>query len=130
MVLTQAIKLAVDGIRGSFTLKNLFGHYGGMPSAHTTFTVSVTTMMAIRYGLDSGLFAISLIFTAIVIRDAIGLRSMVSKHALAINKLNKVTKQKDGLPVLREDFGHSIAEVLVGAIWGVLATYIINSVLT
>ena len=32
---SQAIKLATDGIRGNFDLRNFFITYGGMPSSHT-----------------------------------------------------------------------------------------------
>jgi acid phosphatase family membrane protein YuiD len=45
-----------------------------MPSAHTAVTVSVTTAMALKYGIWSDYFAIAMAFTVIIIYDAINVR--------------------------------------------------------
>jgi acid phosphatase family membrane protein YuiD len=45
-----------------------------MPSAHTAVAVSLTTAIAIKHGIWSDLFAISMAFTIIIIYDAINVR--------------------------------------------------------
>lgn len=123
-LITQAIKLATDGIKGNFTLGNL-GDYGGMPSAHSAIVAALTTEMAITQGLASPYFAISFLFSLLILRDAKGLRNYVGKANAEINKLNKETGKN--LPPLNERVGHSLLEIIIGflmgiiiALWGVM----------
>ncbi|MDO8592237.1 MAG: divergent PAP2 family protein [bacterium] len=48
--------------------------YSGMPSSHAAITTALTASVGLSQGADSPLFAVSLIFTLLVIRDAVGLR--------------------------------------------------------
>lgn len=123
-LITQAIKLAADGIKGNFTLGNL-GDYGGMPSAHGAIVAALTAEMALIQGLASPYFAISFIFSLLILRDAKGLRNYVGKANAEINKLNKEAGKN--VPPLNERVGHSLTEITVGclmgiiiALWGVL----------
>ena len=59
---------------------------GWMPSAHTAVSVSLTTAVAIKYGIWHDLFAISMAFTIIIIYDAINVRFEAWLHASALNK--------------------------------------------
>jgi uncharacterized protein len=45
-----------------------------MPSAHSAVVVSMTTAIALKYGMTSDLFAIAFAFTMIIIYDAINVR--------------------------------------------------------
>jgi acid phosphatase family membrane protein YuiD len=45
-----------------------------MPSAHTAVAVSLTTALALKYGIWSDYFAMALSFTVIIIYDAINIR--------------------------------------------------------
>lgn len=60
---------------------------GWMPSVHSAVVTSLTTAVALKYGVSSDLFAISLWFTVIIIYDAINIRYEAGLHAMAINKL-------------------------------------------
>ena len=59
---------------------------GGMPSVHSAVVVSLSTAMALKYGIMSDYFAIALTFTVIIIYDAMNVRFQAGQHAAAINK--------------------------------------------
>jgi acid phosphatase family membrane protein YuiD len=45
-----------------------------MPSVHTAVTVSLTTALALKYGVKNDLFALAITFAVITIYDAINIR--------------------------------------------------------
>jgi hypothetical protein len=124
---TQVLKLLTDGIKGNFDFKNIFESYGGMPSAHTAFVVSVTTLVGLRVGFDDPLFAVALVFTVLIMRDAVAFRGLLGKEAKIFNqlaaKLNVDTAASK--PLFRERMGHSVPEVIVGLVWGAGLTYLL-----
>lgn len=58
-----------------------------MPSVHSAVVTSVTTAVALKYGIRSDLFWISFTFASLIIYDAINIRFEAGLHATAINKL-------------------------------------------
>ena len=128
VIASQAIKLLTDKIKGNFDLKNLFQSYGGMPSSHTAFAVSMTTLIGLQLGFDAPIFALALVLTLIIINDALVFRNFLGRQATRLNQLIK--KSPTGairdLPPLREQMGHSGLEVLAGAVWGIVITYFLN----
>lgn len=118
---SQAIKLATDGIKGNFDIKEFFITYGGMPSSHTAFVVSVTMLVGLRQGFGSPLFAVAAVFALIVMRDAVSFRNILGNQAKAINKILGGAQ-----PKLRERMGHSPLEVFAGAVWAIAITYFLN----
>ncbi|MFA5021487.1 MAG: divergent PAP2 family protein [Patescibacteria group bacterium] len=128
LITSQTLKLLTDGIKGNFDLKSMFISYGGMPSSHTAFAVSITTLIAIRQGLDSPIFALALVFTLLTMRDAAGFRNILGQQAKTFNKFIKrlpETEKKD-LPLFREQMGHSVLEVSAGALWGIVLTWFLS----
>jgi acid phosphatase family membrane protein YuiD len=95
---------------------------GGMPSSHSAIVLSLATSTALWEGIDSDLFAFSLIFTLVVLRDALGVRRAAGLQAKAINTLGKQVAEKTGIDfkTVKEIQGHTPLEVLVGAVLGVL----------
>ncbi len=128
LISSQVLKLLTDGIKGNFDLKNIFISYGGMPSSHTAFSVSITTLIGLRLGYSSALFAACLVFTLLIIRDAVTFRNILGKQAKVYNRLiaKLSKKKKKDLPLFREKMGHSILEVTGGIIWGIGLTYFLN----
>ena len=128
LITSQALKLLTDGIKGNFDLKNLFISYGGMPSSHTAFAVSITILVGLREGIDSAVFAVALVFTLLVIRDAVAFRGLLGKQAKVFNTLIKKFPgpEQKNLPLFREQMGHSILEVSGGIIWGIGLTYFLS----
>lgn len=119
-LITQLIKFIIQAIRGEFRWSSL-QEYGGMPSAHTAFVVSLSTVVGVHEGIDSAAFAISAIFSLLIIRDAIGLRQFLGRHAMIINML--VKDLPDDIEAkyprhLVERVGHTPLQAVVGGVIG------------
>ena len=125
--ITQVIKLIIDGIPNNLTWQHLYNDYGGMPSSHTAFVVSLVTAVGFREGIGSAAFAVSLIFMLIVVRDAVGFRREIGRNSVMTNFLAKelFKKRKVDIPHLRERIGHTIPEVIAGALLGFSLTSIL-----
>ena len=131
-VVSQLFKIALYSVRDRRFAPEYFVTAGGFPSAHAAFVSALTASVAVRAGVDSDLFAVSFVFSAIVIYDAYRLRGHVQEHARRLNLLSRriqeVTRPRPG----REDahdpaespvsemVGHSIGEIVVGVVFGVL----------
>ena len=127
VIIAQVIKAIIETISTKkFSLERLFSGAGGMPSSHTVIVTSLTTLIYLNYGASSALFAISLIFSLIVMYDAMGIRYETGKQAKVINELAKKANLKDSFVALKEKIGHKPIEVLVGAIAGIILTCILN----
>ena len=93
-----------------------------MPSSHSAVVATLTTLIGQEYGVESGIFAMSCVFSAIVMYDAAGVRRAAGKQATLLNKLVE-NAANSGIVVsekLVEVLGHTPLQVLVGAIIGVL----------
>lgn len=131
-LIAQGLKLALDGIKGNFGFKHLISEYGGMPSSHTAFVISLATMIALYEGFESSAFAISLILALIVIRDAIGFRRTLGHQSKMLNHIVRELaeeKKRDHLPKLPEEIGHNPLEVLVGGLLGLSISLLANLLL-
>ena len=117
----QLFKFIYDLIKSrKFNFKKLM-QAGGMPSSHSGVVVSLTTMIGKNLGINSPLFAVSLIFAFIVMYDAAGVRRAAGKQAKLLNKIVE-TPGLTGLQVserLVEVLGHTPVQVIVGAAIGV-----------
>ena len=98
--------------------------YSGMPSGHAAITVALTTIIGLEKGFDYPGFAIALVFTLLVLRDATGLRRQLGAHGLMLNELVTDLEDDDVLerpyPHLLERIGHTPAQIAVGSLIGVL----------
>lgn len=105
-----------------FNFKRIIGA-GGMPSSHTSIVVSITTMVGRSQGIDSVIFAVSLIFSLVVMYDACGVRRQAGKQARILNDIVNTP----GLSTVQvreklvEALGHTPLQVIVGAIVGFTA---------
>ena len=97
---------------------------GHMPSAHSAFVVSITTVVAFFNGIYSTAFAISFVFSYIVVYDALKIRTNIGYNGEAINKLIQEIPgiKKENYPILRERVGHRPLEVLAGSMLGFVLT--------
>lgn len=91
---------------------------GNMPSAHSATVVSLTILIALKDGISSGLFGLSMLFAAIVMYDAMMVRRSTGEQGIAIQALIKEQHSKVALP--RAARGHTPFEVLVGALLGAI----------
>lgn len=92
---------------------------GGMPSSHSAFMTSLTTAIGISEGIDSVSFALSVALTAIIMYDATGVRRTTGEQTVAIKSIAKKVGIKNQV-LLHDARGHSILEVIAGAIVGTI----------
>lgn len=127
MLIAQISKFFIRTNNISWGFKNLVA-YSGMPSGHSALMVSLTTIVGLKEGFNSTLFAICIIFTILVIRDALGLRRYLGLHGKILNKLVKDLDEDELLdlkyPHLLERIGHTPAQVLVGSLIGIAVSLI------
>lgn len=105
---------------------------GGMPSSHSSTVTCLATCIGIMEGLKSNLFAITVIFSGIVMYDAAGIRRAAGKQAGVLNiflekipliigkKQYKKYFKDEKTTKLKELLGHTPIEVFVGAIVGIV----------
>ena len=107
-------------------LRRLLGA-GGMPSSHSAVVTSLATLVGYYEGLDSAIFALSVIFALVVMYDAAGVRRAAGKQARILNQILN-NKNMAGITVqekLIELLGHTPFEVAVGAVVGICYALII-----
>lgn len=123
----QTFKVIYDLITTKkFNFKRILGA-GGMPSSHSAVVTSLATLIGKNYGLDSAIFALSVIFAFVVMYDAAGIRRAAGKQARLLNKIID-TPGLSSLQVqerLVEVLGHTPTQVLVGAIIGIIGGLIL-----
>lgn len=109
--------------RGTFSVSQTLGS-GGMPSVHSALVTSATTAIGIKYGVFSDLFAIALIFSMIIIYDAINVRFEAGLHARALNSL-KCNKESGKKYEFNESIGHLPSEAFAGSVIGIIVAMIL-----
>lgn len=100
---------------------------GGMPSSHAAITMALVTAVALKDGIESGLFAIAFVFAAIVMYDAMQVRRSSGEQGIALRKLLKQAKTTH-FP--HHALGHTPAEVAVGAAIGIAVAAIVAIFIT
>ena len=118
--IAQVIKCLIIIIKDqTWDPKRIFGS-GGMPSSHSSFTVSLATIMGLTYRFDSAEFALAAILALIVMYDAAGVRQAAGKHAKLLNEIAELILRGGNPNVkLKELIGHTGKEVVAGAILGI-----------
>ena len=126
-LLIQVYKVIHDLIKTKkFNFKRILGA-GGMPSSHSAVVTSLATLIGRYEGVNTSIFALSVIFACVVMYDAAGVRRAAGKQATLLNKLVE-TKGLNGIQVqekLVEVLGHTPLQVFVGAILGIIAGLIV-----
>ena len=100
---------------------------GGMPSSHSSITMSLTMSIGFVHGFDSALFAVAMILTFVVMYDASGVRRSAGQQAAILNKLVESVVKADFPGTekkLKELLGHTPIEVFGGAILGIIIAII------
>ncbi|KAJ6792362.1 Uncharacterized protein M6B38_239015 [Iris pallida] len=62
---------------------------GGMPSTHSASVVAAATTIGLERGFSDSVFGMSVVFAAIVMYDAQGVRREAGKHAKVLNRILK-----------------------------------------
>ena len=83
----QLFKVIYDLITTKkFNFKRILGA-GGMPSSHSAVVVGLATLIGKGEGVDSPIFALSMVLAFVVMYDAAGVRRAAGKQAELLNKL-------------------------------------------
>lgn len=118
----QLFKLIWDLVTTKkLNLKRLMGA-GGMPSSHSAVVVSLATMIGRSQGVNTPIFALSIIFAFVVMYDACGVRREAGKQAHILNEIIK-TPGLSSVEVsekLVELLGHTPFQVFAGAVIGLI----------
>lgn len=97
---------------------------GGMPSSHSATVCALASSSAAVYGPGSGQFAIAAIVAFIVMYDACNVRLETGKQAIAIKELQELFRNMgedlSAEEKLKELVGHTLPQVLAGALLGIL----------
>jgi acid phosphatase family membrane protein YuiD len=128
--LAQGLKIPIHYLKKKEWRPELFFQTGGMPSSHSAGVSSLTTYIALRQGLPTFDFALSLIYGLIVMYDAQGIRRQTGELTLKVNTLDELVDKisnkekvefKEKAPKkLKEMLGHKPNEVMGGALLGIV----------
>lgn len=123
----QAYKVISDlVVNKRLNIKRIIGA-GGMPSSHSAVVCSVAMLVGKEYGFGSGIFALAIVMSFIVMYDAAGVRRASGKQARILNKIldtpgmSTVEVQEK----LIEALGHTPIQVFVGAAIGFIVGAIV-----
>ena len=125
--LIQTFKVITDLIKNKkLNVRRIMGA-GGMPSSHSAIVCSLAVCIGKEYGLSSGVFALSVIMSFVVMYDAAGVRRAAGKQATILNKILETPGLTTGevQEKLIEALGHTPVQVIVGAIIGIVAGIIV-----
>ena len=128
--LAQALKIPIHFFKTRKWKPSLFFQTGGMPSSHSAGVSSLSTFIALRRGIPTIDFALSLVYGLIVMYDAQGIRRQTGELTLKVNNMGELIDkvhseesiQFEEKPPkkLKEMLGHEPEEVLGGALFGII----------
>jgi len=127
----QVLKLFLNlAIRHKMELGMLWSG-GGMPSSHSATVGALATVTGWTCGFGSVFFAISAIFAAVVMHDAMNVRLETGKQSTSIKRIAELvnhflTERDEELRTekLKELVGHTPLQVLMGFILGIIVSVI------
>ncbi|MBI5392707.1 divergent PAP2 family protein [Candidatus Woesearchaeota archaeon] len=136
VLVVQLIKTITASIeQGKLHLVSFF-ETGGMPSSHSALVTALTFSLFLYQGITP-LFVVSLVFSAIIIRDSFGVRKSVGDHSMTLNQIilminkqwkeRKNTRQmKTKLDVVSVIKGHTLLQVIIGISFGIIIPLLIH----
>ena len=126
-IIAQSIKVLLGILRERRFNFRWFVGTGGMPSSHAAGVSALSTSIGVAYGFDSALFAVTLVFTLVVLFDAQGVRFSTGKMAEVLNKMLDDIYWKKRLDdkQLKEFLGHTPIEVFAGIALGIIVSLLL-----
>lgn len=106
---------------------------GGFPSSHSSTVTALTLAIGLSEGFDSTLFAITCVFSFIVVYDATNVRYYAGRNIQLTKQLISDLETLKGLkfsdPIYQEKIksvlGHKVIEVLGGIVLGVVVALVL-----
>ena len=132
MLTAQILKFIIYSIRYRKPIWRVAVSTGGFPSSHTSFCVALCISLGMFQwreleSLDWS-FAVAVVFSAITIHDAFGVRLEASKHAIILNNLTDDLTDEERMELgfgkkgkkLKEMLGHKINVIIGGIFLGII----------
>ncbi|MDB4978512.1 MAG: hypothetical protein JWM56_698 [Candidatus Peribacteria bacterium] len=116
LILAELTKALFEAVKSGNWHAKLF-HPGGMPSTHSAFVTSLLMVIGRKTGTESPEFAIAFVFACVMWYDAMSSRRAIGEQAKVLNRLQNWQH-------FTERLGHSLKEVIVGIIFGLVVTYV------
>lgn len=126
--LAQLIKVLLDLIVLRRFDMERFVSSGGMPSSHSALVVSCTTAIGRLYGVDGPLFALAVVFSAVVMYDACNVRRSAGDTAKLVNLILEHVEKlaaENFADDLKEVMGHTPLQVFCGAVLGLFVGFMV-----
>ena len=127
-ILAQTVKVILGIIREKrFNFRWLVST-GGMPSTHSAAVAALSTVVGFYYGFGSIVFAITIVFSLVIMFDAAGVRRNVGRQASLLNQIVDDIYEKGAVKEtrVRDLLGHTPIEVFVGAAIGILVVIVLR----
>ena len=127
-IISQLTKIARGAIQQRRFDFRWFLGTGGMPSTHAAGVTALSTSVGIHVGVDSALFAATLVFAVITLFDAQGVRRWSGRQAQILNKMLEdiYFKRRIQEERLKELLGHTPTEVFAGMGVGLVTALVIQ----
>ena len=123
----QLIKLFINIITKQdrkLNLKEIVFGSGGMPSSHTATVCALTTYICLTDGFFSSISSLALIFSFIVMYDAMNVRQETGKQGKYLNDLRVILQNLySDIPLetkFKEFVGHTPLQVFIGCLLGII----------
>jgi len=102
---------------------------GGMPSSHASTVAALTASVMMEEGVTPLSIAV-LVFSLIVIRDAMGVRWITGQQSVALNKIiTNLRKEGLRLDYLKVLMGHTPFQAVMGCLLGIAVTALVYKVM-
>jgi uncharacterized protein len=129
LVVSQGSKVCILVFKKGqkFVLEDFF-ITGNMPSAHCAIVTALVVILYLTEGFTSVFFA-TVVFAAIVIRDAVGVRRTVGEESKVLTKVVAMLKKKFHFNVshkIHQNLGHQPLEVIVGILVGLGSAVVVH----
>ncbi|APC48918.1 hypothetical protein BME96_12255 [Virgibacillus halodenitrificans] len=138
IIFAQVVKIPIKLVVTKEFRPGLAFSTGGMPSSHSAAVAALTTSVGIMEGVSSTMFAVSCVFSIIIMFDASGVRRQAGEQAIVLNQLIKDfqlfvdgakdwnrKKEYEKRQELKELLGHQPIEVFLGGLSGVAIAFLL-----
>ncbi len=118
----QVIKTALHFVvNRNLDLKRMVGS-GDMPSSHSAFICAATMSIGQVCGWRDPMFSLSAAIALVVMYDACNVRRCAGEQARVLNEIlerwDSIPEELKGRKRLNENLGHTLPQVLAGAVLG------------
>ncbi|MFZ4640687.1 MAG: divergent PAP2 family protein [Nodosilinea sp.] len=123
----QFLKAIIEFIRHRKLNLRVLVETGGMPSAHSALVTALACGIGRTLGWSSPAFAVTSVFSIIVMYDAAGVRQAAGKQAKVLNQIiDELFQEKPEFNEdrLKELLGHTPFQVIAGSVLGVVVSYL------